>query len=74
MSADEGPSINPEELRERINSLIARYKETCSSESLDELFEVLLIASANLPDRAHVLASSAPFGLIVSESEAMRLT
>jgi tetratricopeptide (TPR) repeat protein len=56
MSADEKPSVDPGELQGRINRLIARYKETYSSESLDELFEVLLIASANLPDRAYVLS------------------
>ena len=56
MSADETPSVDSEELRGRIDSLIARYKQTCSSESLDELFEVLLIASADLPDRAYVLS------------------
>ncbi len=56
MSADDTPSVDSDELRVRIDSLIARYKETCSSESLDELFEVLLIASANLPDRAYILS------------------
>jgi tetratricopeptide (TPR) repeat protein len=56
MSVDKAPSLDPEELRGRVNSLIARYKETCSAESLDELFEVLVVASTNLPDRAHVLS------------------